>query len=587
MEALGELSIAGDAAVWAAMEEIKRSKNKSVGTLQKMGPAARAALPMLLEMQQDPTLADAAQRAIAWIWVGAPARPEHKELIFKALPSGMANTAAMKITTLKLTHRDCQKAGQGLLKGLEHVSYSSGKSYAQAIGDLFKGDKAMIAELESRMGLDRSAPTRLYAAAAHFHLTGNEKRAVKILAAEIKGDGEGPRKGEIRMAAATMLGEFGPRGRIALPEVQARWERAIKNTKQGGAYRRAGLAPTLWKLTGRAGESINVLLKDFAAQDGAYARQTSNSLIEMAPLLTDRVTNIAAVLEAKGSWSSTRRWWVASVLAAIGPCEQSRKALPKLEKLMREDPSEYTKRVAAAAVWAITRDSTRVLPTLELLLKQRGRNVYYVLPLLASMGSEARGALPTLRKLAELEGYSVLSAEARATIGAIQQTPKRPDETVYSAWWNDLASGEGDKAVSAVWSFAMGGQEAEAFFAKRAKLPQDRSIAKRVEQLVRDLDSDLFRVREQASATLRKMLPGVEPDLRNALKRTRSLEVKVRLEKILRDLPDHGFPLTANATVADIRQAFRVLQVQKLLKCRDNATRKDSKLNVKFKPETQ
>ena len=257
---------------------------------------------------------------------------------------------------------------------------------------------------------------------------------------------------------------------------------------------------------------------------------------------------------------------------------------------MREDPSEYTRRVAASAVWAITHDSRRVLPTLMLLLEQRGRNVYYVLPLLASMGSEARGALPMLRKLEELEGYSVLSAEATATIAAIQQTPKRPDETVYAAWWNDLASAEGNKAVSAVWSFAMGGQMAAAFLAKRAEKleqPQDKSITKRVEQLVKDLDSDWFRVREQASATLRKMLPGVKPDLQDALKRTRSHEVKVRLEEILRDSPEHGFRLPGNATGADIRQAFRMLQVQKLLEWRDNAALKDSKLKRIFKPENQ
>ena len=40
--------------------------------------------------------------------------------------------------------------------------------------EMFKGDKTVIAGLESRMGPDRPAPTRLHAAAAHFRVTGDE-----------------------------------------------------------------------------------------------------------------------------------------------------------------------------------------------------------------------------------------------------------------------------------------------------------------------------------------------------------------------------------------------------------------------------
>jgi hypothetical protein len=219
-----------------------------------------------------------------------------------------------------------------------------------------------------------------------------------------------------------------------------------------------------------------------------------------------------------------------------------------------------------------TRDGGRVVPTLVQLLKFRGRNVYYVLPLLASMGPTAHDALPTLRELAELKGWSVLSAEAKATIAAIEQTPDRPGEEAYVAWWNDLAGGDADRSVSAVWAFALGGQEAAAFLAKRSRQAQDKSASERVKQLVKELDGDQYRVREQASAKLMAMLPEAEPDLREALKATKSLEVNMRLEALLRDSPDHGLRLTVDATAADIRRAFRVRQVRELTVWRASTT---------------
>jgi HEAT repeat protein len=569
-EALGMIGMADDATILAVVAELKRSGRDEMEPLQKMGPAARAALPMLLEIQQDGNRAAEAERAIAWIWeIGGPGA-EYLELMLKALPSGSACTAAKKMAGFKLPDRARDAARDGLLAGLDHVSYWSGEAYVKAIGEMFKGDKAVAAALEPRMGSDRTAQTRLYAAAALFRVTGDEKRAVEVLAevlgAEAGDPPEGPRKGEIRGAAATMLAEFGPRGRAALPQLRRRWEQEVNCTDQGHAYVRAKLAPALWKITGRACEPVDALLKDVAGKDGAYAEQTGEALLSMAPLLVDRVTDIAPGLNAEGDWHDDKRWWAARLVSAVGPCEQARKALPALERLMREDGSEYTRRVAAAAVWAVTRDPNRVVPALVQLTRTRDRNVYYVLPLLASMGPAAREALPALRQLAELKGWSSLSADAKATIAAIERAPSRPDEAAYTAWWTDLAGDDADKSVSAVWAFALAGEEGIAFLAKQPGYAEDKpeTEAGRVGQLVKDLDDNQFRVREQASEKLMAMLPDVVPDLREALKTTTSKEVETRLEALLRAAPDHGLRLVADATAADIRRAFRVRQLREL-----------------------
>jgi HEAT repeat protein len=65
----------------------------------------------------------------------------------------------------------------------------------------------------------------------------------------------------------------------------------------------------------------------------------------------------------------------------------------------------------------------------------------------------------------------------------------------------------------------------------RAAPPPDPA---HVAALVRDLDSDDFAVREKADKELRQMGSAAKPLLREALKQADSLEVRLRLERILR-----------------------------------------------------
>ena len=68
----------------------------------------------------------------------------------------------------------------------------------------------------------------------------------------------------------------------------------------------------------------------------------------------------------------------------------------------------------------------------------------------------------------------------------------------------------------------------------RAAAPPERS--RHVAELVRKLDDDRFTVRQRADRALRKLGRPVVPQLRVELERTRSVEVRWRLTRIVYDL---------------------------------------------------
>jgi HEAT repeat protein len=69
--------------------------------------------------------------------------------------------------------------------------------------------------------------------------------------------------------------------------------------------------------------------------------------------------------------------------------------------------------------------------------------------------------------------------------------------------------------------------------AGRAAAPPPLDL-RRVGDLVRQLDDDRFRARERADRALRRCGPSAVPFLRDEQERTKSLEVRARLAKILK-----------------------------------------------------
>jgi RNA polymerase sigma factor (sigma-70 family) len=104
-----------------------------------------------------------------------------------------------------------------------------------------------------------------------------------------------------------------------------------------------------------------------------------------------------------------------------------------------------------------------------------------------------------------------------------------------SGLWADLASTDAARAYRAEQVLFGAGGEAVALLKERLR-PSAAVDAKRVDQLLADLDSDEFAVRETAARELEGLGEGAEPALRQALAGRPSAEVRRRVEGLLEKL---------------------------------------------------
>jgi RNA polymerase sigma factor (sigma-70 family) len=99
--------------------------------------------------------------------------------------------------------------------------------------------------------------------------------------------------------------------------------------------------------------------------------------------------------------------------------------------------------------------------------------------------------------------------------------------------WTALRDEDGARAYRAVWTLAEHPDKSIAFLKEHLR-PAGPAIDKdRLRQWLADLDSDQFEKRDAASRELAKLGTAVEPDIRAALARAESAEVRRRLEELL------------------------------------------------------
>ncbi|MGE3806516.1 MAG: WD40 repeat domain-containing protein [Gemmataceae bacterium] len=98
--------------------------------------------------------------------------------------------------------------------------------------------------------------------------------------------------------------------------------------------------------------------------------------------------------------------------------------------------------------------------------------------------------------------------------------------------WDDLAAAGGPVVQKAIWSLIAAPQQAPDFFKKRIQ-PARPVDARRLEELITDLDDDRFQVREQASQELEKLAEAAAPALEKALEQNPAVEARRRMERLL------------------------------------------------------
>jgi hypothetical protein len=101
--------------------------------------------------------------------------------------------------------------------------------------------------------------------------------------------------------------------------------------------------------------------------------------------------------------------------------------------------------------------------------------------------------------------------------------------------WRDLGHADGAEGYKAVWTLTRSAKQAIPFVEKRLRAGAEGDT-KAVARLIAELDSDTFEVRERASQALAKRGKSVEADLKAALEKGPSAEVRSRIEKLLGNL---------------------------------------------------
>jgi hypothetical protein len=103
------------------------------------------------------------------------------------------------------------------------------------------------------------------------------------------------------------------------------------------------------------------------------------------------------------------------------------------------------------------------------------------------------------------------------------------------AHWTALAGVNGIEAMKSLWALVAAPQQAVPFFKKRLQ-PLRAADPARLTKLIADLDSENFGVRRRATEELQKLAESAEPALRRALAGQPPLEVKGRIEELLKKL---------------------------------------------------
>jgi RNA polymerase sigma factor (sigma-70 family) len=137
---------------------------------------------------------------------------------------------------------------------------------------------------------------------------------------------------------------------------------------------------------------------------------------------------------------------------------------------------------------------------------------------------------PDGRTIATSDGDTILvwDVTGRAQAGGLKQLDLKPQER--DRLWGDLAGENVPKAHDALWAFVAAGDSVVPFFAERL-LPEVN--ARRLAQLIADLDGEEFAAREKATAELEKLNVSAEAALRRTLKDRPSLETRRRIEALL------------------------------------------------------
>jgi len=135
---------------------------------------------------------------------------------------------------------------------------------------------------------------------------------------------------------------------------------------------------------------------------------------------------------------------------------------------------------------------------------------------------------------------------------AAEATPL--DAKALEALWTDLASDDARKEYRALWSLVALPKQAVPLLRERLK-PVGAVDGKRLNDLIAELESNQFAVRQKATDELEKLGPMAKSALEKAQKGNASLEARRRVDELLERLKINSTP------PAQTLQALRAVEV--------------------------
>lgn len=113
-----------------------------------------------------------------------------------------------------------------------------------------------------------------------------------------------------------------------------------------------------------------------------------------------------------------------------------------------------------------------------------------------------------------------------------------PTDKELAAWWAALSSADAGKAYAAVWRLAEASAAADAL--RKHLRPVAVAETKKIQKLIEDLDDDAFAVRERATKQLAAHGGDITSLLRDAMAQRPPLELRQRLDRLLKDAHRKG-----------------------------------------------
>ena len=111
---------------------------------------------------------------------------------------------------------------------------------------------------------------------------------------------------------------------------------------------------------------------------------------------------------------------------------------------------------------------------------------------------------------------------------------KRIDAEALEQQWNALASDKAVEAYAAIGAMVAVAERSVPLLASKLEPTLRQANAQRIKALILQLDSDRFAERERATVELKKLRPASDGLLQKTLAETKSPEVKLRIETILK-----------------------------------------------------